>query len=224
MAEVIEPLIFRVIWLVPVKVVQIAPIFLRGPSLLHASTLCRWDPVNKWVAKQTQGHITDLMQGRPDPLMVAALVNAVFFKGNWSSQFDPKNTAPGTFTTTDGTQLPARFMKKSGKMHVAQVWQSLSFGSRLQRAPVPKAQTLLEEPAFSWLVDDCCYRQPAPLPPPGNHQPPPGNPQPQSFEPQTRALHFRGTGQCPGPNSVRKRYTLAHVAYSQSESLSHWGG
>jgi serpin B len=103
---------------------SILPEYVKVAQKVHGAEAApfpeTWDPVNKWVAKQTQGHITDLMQGRPDPLMVAALVNAVFFKGNWSSQFDPKNTAPGTFTTTDGTQLPARFMKKSGKMHVAQ--------------------------------------------------------------------------------------------------------
>ena len=36
-------------------------------------------PINAWVAGATEGKITDLLQGAPDPLVRAVLVNAVYF-------------------------------------------------------------------------------------------------------------------------------------------------
>ena len=43
-------------------------------------------PINAWVAGATEGKITDLLQGAPDPLVRAVLVNAVYFKGSWASE------------------------------------------------------------------------------------------------------------------------------------------
>ena len=43
-------------------------------------------PINAWVAGATEGKITDLLQGAPDPLVRAVLVNAVFFKGSWAAK------------------------------------------------------------------------------------------------------------------------------------------
>jgi serine protease inhibitor len=40
-----------------------------------------FDPINEFVEEKTQGKITDLLQGDIDPLTVAVLVNAVYFKG-----------------------------------------------------------------------------------------------------------------------------------------------
>lgn len=40
-----------------------------------------YDPINEYVSEKTGGMIKDLMQGPVNPLTVAVLVNAVFFKG-----------------------------------------------------------------------------------------------------------------------------------------------
>ena len=41
-----------------------------------------YDPINKYVSDKTGGLIQDLLSGEVDPLTVAVLVNAVYFKGN----------------------------------------------------------------------------------------------------------------------------------------------
>lgn len=61
-----------------------------------------YDPVNKWVAAKTEGMITKLLEGEPNPLTVALLVNAVYFKGSWAAKFDPKLTVAGTFAAPSG--------------------------------------------------------------------------------------------------------------------------
>ena len=72
-------------------------------------------PINAWVAGATEGKITDLLQGAPDPLVRAVLVNAVYFKGSWASKFDPAHTRLGTFNAAGGASIPAQFMHRSAK-------------------------------------------------------------------------------------------------------------
>jgi len=74
-----------------------------------------FDPINKWVADKTEGMITKLLSGEPDPLTVALLVNAVFFKGSWATKFDAKLTVAGTFSAPSA-ELPARFMRRNAKL------------------------------------------------------------------------------------------------------------
>jgi len=48
-----------------------------------------------------------------DPLVVAVLVNAVFFEGEWAAAFDPSHTFDRPFLAPGGA-LPARFMQRTG--------------------------------------------------------------------------------------------------------------
>ncbi|KAK8762406.1 hypothetical protein V5799_026311 [Amblyomma americanum] len=49
--------------------------------------------VNAWVEKVTESKIKNLLpEGTLDASTVLILVNAIYFKGLWSSQFDPKST------------------------------------------------------------------------------------------------------------------------------------
>ena len=43
-----------------------------------------FDPINKFVEQKTNGMIKDLFEGDVDPLIVAILVNAVYFKGMYT--------------------------------------------------------------------------------------------------------------------------------------------
>lgn len=49
--------------------------------------------VNAWVEQATQSKIRDLLPpGSVDDMTTLILVNAIYFKGLWNSQFDPKST------------------------------------------------------------------------------------------------------------------------------------
>jgi len=54
--------------------------------------------INAWVEEQTKDRIKDLLpQGSIDSLARLVLTNAIYFKGKWKQEFDPKATTPGDF-------------------------------------------------------------------------------------------------------------------------------
>ncbi len=67
--------------------------------------------INGWVNNQTRGKITSIV---PDPIpgdMVMYLINAVYFKGTWVTQFDKSRTAPGPFTLANGSSTSVPMMR-----------------------------------------------------------------------------------------------------------------
>jgi serpin B len=66
------------------------------------------DHINGWCKEKTNGMIPSILDDI-DPLMVSYLLNAIYFKADWASKFDPKNTKNETFTTENGnisTDIP----------------------------------------------------------------------------------------------------------------------
>ncbi|NJE11103.1 serpin family protein [Thermococcus sp. MAR1] len=58
--------------------------------------------INGWVENKTNERIKNLVGGlTPDTRLI--ITNAVYFKANWSSRFDPSETRNGTFRTPGGT-------------------------------------------------------------------------------------------------------------------------
>jgi len=54
--------------------------------------------INTWVEKQTKGKIKNLIRrGILDELTRLVLTNAIYFKGNWASQFDKRQTKNSPF-------------------------------------------------------------------------------------------------------------------------------
>jgi serine protease inhibitor len=70
--------------------------------------------INDWVADGTRGRITDLVAGL-DPLDWLLLINALYFKGDWTHAFDEGRTADWQFTRPDGSRVPVRMMSQSAK-------------------------------------------------------------------------------------------------------------
>jgi serpin B len=72
------------------------------------------DPVgqiNGWVDAETQGHIPSLLsEGQITPDIALVLVNAVYFRGDWSQPFDPQWTAASSFTKLDGSTVSVEMM------------------------------------------------------------------------------------------------------------------
>lgn len=70
-------------------------------------------PVNAWVAEATGGKIKNLIDDSvvKDPLTLALLINAVFFKAAWKVPFDPaRTTLDAPFRLGDGSEKKCRMM------------------------------------------------------------------------------------------------------------------
>ncbi|MBN2176565.1 MAG: serpin family protein [Demequinaceae bacterium] len=67
--------------------------------------------INSWVEDKTMGLIPDLIpEGAISEWTVMVLVNALYLKAEWASQFDADLTADGPFTRLDGSISTTPFM------------------------------------------------------------------------------------------------------------------
>jgi len=65
--------------------------------------------INDWVAENTNDKITKILD-EIDPLDVMFLINAIYFKGIWTYQFDPELTSDLPFYLANGTTEEVSFM------------------------------------------------------------------------------------------------------------------
>ncbi|MFT0795779.1 serpin family protein [Synechococcus sp. H70.1] len=70
--------------------------------------------INRWVAERTQGQIDRIVDrlSREDRMV---LLNAIYFKGEWTQPFDPTLTQPQPFTRADGRRVQVPLMAQSGR-------------------------------------------------------------------------------------------------------------
>ena len=62
--------------------------------------------INGWCNEKTKGMIPTILD-EVNPAAVSYLLNAIYFKADWASKFDTKNTKEETFTTENGsTKMP----------------------------------------------------------------------------------------------------------------------
>ncbi|XP_050037519.1 ipis-1-like [Dermacentor andersoni] len=77
------------------------------------------EEVSSWVEKATESRIKDLLpSGTVDAMTTLILINAIYFKGLWSSQFDSKYTRTSDFhlDSRNKTQVEMMFQKSSFSM------------------------------------------------------------------------------------------------------------
>ena len=70
--------------------------------------------INEWVAGKTNGKITELVTPAIVSAAMLILINAIYFKGIWTSQFDEENTEERAFTLLDGSRKQHPMMSQSG--------------------------------------------------------------------------------------------------------------
>ena len=70
--------------------------------------------INAWVSRKTNKKIEKIVDDPIDPLTVLFLINAIYFKGNWTVEFDKIKTKEGIFTLLDGTKKKHPMMSQSG--------------------------------------------------------------------------------------------------------------
>jgi serine protease inhibitor len=86
------------------------------------------DEINGWVKEQTRGKIEKIVEPPIDPMTVLFLINAIYFKGDWSKPFDAKQTREIPFTLTGGTvkQHPVMFIEGDYRTLKTEQFQAVS--------------------------------------------------------------------------------------------------
>jgi serine protease inhibitor len=69
--------------------------------------------INNWVQENTRGKINRIVD-RVDPSVVLFLINAIYFKGQWSNKFDKTKTAAYPFYLNSGKQKQQQMMSQNG--------------------------------------------------------------------------------------------------------------
>ena len=87
--------------------------------------------INRWVAEQTKDRIKNLiLPGNLSAGTLLVLVNAIYFKGNWASQFDPALTREAPFWVSAAQSVPVPLMTQTRTF-------SLARGRELQVLELP---------------------------------------------------------------------------------------
>lgn len=75
------------------------------------------DKVNAWIEDKTNGLIKDMISGLPDNT-VMLLINAIYFKGKWTSEFDKDQTLDQPFYLYSGSSADVPTMKQKSDFKV----------------------------------------------------------------------------------------------------------
>jgi serpin B len=75
------------------------------------------DLINQWASDHTAGKIPAIVERPIRDGTVLFLINAVYFKGEWTKTFDPAASAPKVFHLADGKPVLPVFMKQKGRFN-----------------------------------------------------------------------------------------------------------
>ncbi len=79
----------------------------ESSDFADAATL---EAINGWASENTNGKIPTILDSL-DPALVMLLLNAIWFDGQWTTQFDPDETAPAPFLRPDGSSVQVDMMR-----------------------------------------------------------------------------------------------------------------
>jgi len=77
------------------------------------------DKINTWIESKTNGLIQEMIEDLPDNT-VMLLINAIYFKGMWKSQFDKSKTIEMPFKKAGNIQVDVPMMKQEAEFSVYQ--------------------------------------------------------------------------------------------------------
>jgi serpin B len=85
-------------------------VFNAAAGALDFSSPSALQTINRWAKDNTNGKIEKVLNEiSPDAVMF--LMNALYFKGSWTTRFDEDQTSPGIFCLDDGTTITVTMMK-----------------------------------------------------------------------------------------------------------------
>ncbi len=84
--------------------------------------------INNWVKEQTRNTIEKIVEPPINPDTILFLINAIYFKGEWSEQFDPEQTREIPFTLPDGsiTEHPVMMQKNDYRYLESDLFQAVN--------------------------------------------------------------------------------------------------
>ncbi|MBD2021349.1 serpin family protein, partial [Leptolyngbya sp. FACHB-36] len=136
--------------------VEFKPDFLQNNQQFYSAEITDLDfgspqaatQINDWVRQKTQGKIRQIVdQLKPDDVLF--LVNAIYFKGDWTNEFDKRETTNKPFYRTNGTSKTLPLMSRTGDYRYYETEQfqavSLPYGDRRMSLYVflPKSKSTL---------------------------------------------------------------------------------
>jgi serpin B len=74
------------------------------------------DTINNWVKENTDGKIPQIIEEITDEL-VMFLINAIYFNGTWTYEFDKEQTQDDFFTLPDGSQKTCKMMIQTNEFN-----------------------------------------------------------------------------------------------------------
>ena len=90
------------------------------------------EEINGWVSDRTNKKIPELLKDL-SPDAAAVLVNAIYFKGEWTLKFDKEKTKEADFTAADGKAAKVQMMENEDEYRYMQTddaqWIALDYGA-----------------------------------------------------------------------------------------------
>jgi serpin B len=78
------------------------------------------EEINNWISDATKGKIKKMITPPIPPQVVMYLINAIYFKGQWSEEFKKENTFQTKFYTSDGREKDIMMMNRKGSVEYTQ--------------------------------------------------------------------------------------------------------
>jgi serine protease inhibitor len=78
------------------------------------------DRINEWISKATKDKIEKMLEPPIPGNVVMYLINAIYFKGDWTVQFDKEKSFSSEFKAGNGSSGEVMMMSRSGKVEYGQ--------------------------------------------------------------------------------------------------------
>lgn len=95
-------------------------VFNSQNSFLDFSNPDACNIMNKWISDATKGKIDKMINPPIDPEIIMYLMNAIYFNGSWTDQFDEGQTRESTFTNIKGENKLVQMMNKTDSFKYGQ--------------------------------------------------------------------------------------------------------
>lgn len=106
--------------------------------------------VNGWISDKTEGMIPEMLKGI-SPECVMFLINAIYFKGIWTHEFDPEATAGHVFVDHKGKETEVKMMHQTRRLPY---WETREYQALKLSYGDGEASMYIILPRPGWNIND----------------------------------------------------------------------